>query len=66
MPFDVVGWDEITLMFPSVRKLVLLPGMDGTGELFAGFVTALPDTFETTTIKYPSDNCLGIRTSLRS
>jgi pimeloyl-[acyl-carrier protein] methyl ester esterase len=59
MVFDVVRLDEITFMFPSVRKLVLLPGMDGTGELFADFVTALPDTFETTTIKYPSDNCLG-------
>jgi pimeloyl-ACP methyl ester carboxylesterase len=59
MTFRVVRLDEITFMFPSAPKFVLLPGMDGTGELFAGFVAALPDTFETTTVRYPIDICLG-------
>ncbi|HVU46922.1 MAG TPA: alpha/beta hydrolase [Terracidiphilus sp.] len=36
-------------------ELVLLPGMDGTGELFAPFVEALPDGFETTTVRFPGD-----------
>jgi pimeloyl-[acyl-carrier protein] methyl ester esterase len=36
-------------------KLVLLPGMDGTGELFAAFVEALPKSFATETVQYPSD-----------
>jgi pimeloyl-ACP methyl ester carboxylesterase len=39
-------------------KLVLLPGMDGTGELFADFVSALPDKFETMTVRYPTERCL--------
>lgn len=38
-------------------KLVLLPGMDGTGELFTDFVEALPDMFETETARYPTDGC---------
>ena len=33
--------------------LVLLPGLDGTGELFAPFVAALPDRLPTRTIAYP-------------
>jgi pimeloyl-ACP methyl ester carboxylesterase len=36
-------------------KLVLLPGMDGTGELFANLVAALPKAFETQTVRYPAD-----------
>jgi pimeloyl-[acyl-carrier protein] methyl ester esterase len=40
-------------------KLVLLPGMDGTGMLFAGFVTALPESFETMTVRYPTDRPLS-------
>src|SRR5208337_3608931 len=30
----------------SVRKLILLPGMDGTGKLFAPFIDALPEGFK--------------------
>ena len=40
-------------------RLVLLPGMDGTGDLFEEFVKALPDTFQTVTVRYPTDVCLG-------
>jgi len=36
-------------------KLLLLPGMDGTGDLFAGFVEAFPDEFETEIVSYPTD-----------
>jgi len=36
-------------------KLVLLPGMDGTGHLFADFVRALPDTFEVKVVGYPGN-----------
>jgi pimeloyl-ACP methyl ester carboxylesterase len=39
-------------------RLVLLPGMDGTGELFADFVNALPQSFETVRVRYPTDRCL--------
>jgi pimeloyl-ACP methyl ester carboxylesterase len=37
------------------QRLVLLPGMDGTGNLFADFVKALPDTFEAEIVSYPPD-----------
>lgn len=40
-------------------KLVLLPGMDGTGELFSDFVEALPSSFETEVVSYPTDRCLS-------
>jgi pimeloyl-ACP methyl ester carboxylesterase len=36
-------------------KLVLLPGMDGTGELFTNFVKALPEAFEFVVVRYPPD-----------
>jgi pimeloyl-ACP methyl ester carboxylesterase len=38
-----------------IQRLVLLPGMDGTGELFADFVKALPLEFETEIVRYPTD-----------
>jgi pimeloyl-ACP methyl ester carboxylesterase len=40
-------------------KLVLLPGMDGTGELFKDFVAALPEKFETQVVRYPVNECLS-------
>jgi len=40
-------------------KLVLLPGMDGTGDLFANFLKALPREFETVVVRYPADVCLS-------
>lgn len=39
--------------------LVLLPGMDGTGELFMDFVNALPDAFATITVRYPTGRRLS-------
>jgi pimeloyl-ACP methyl ester carboxylesterase len=38
-----------------IARLVLLPGMDGTGDLFADFVSALPDGFETGIVRYPTE-----------
>jgi pimeloyl-ACP methyl ester carboxylesterase len=43
---------------PSI-KLVLLPGMDGTGELFNDFVKELPEGVETVIVQYPEDNFLS-------
>ena len=39
-------------------KLVLLPGMDGTGELFSEFIAALPEPFEAVTVSYPAERYL--------
>ena len=39
--------------------LVLLPEMDGTGELFADLVDSLPDSFEAVTVRYPTDQVLS-------
>jgi pimeloyl-ACP methyl ester carboxylesterase len=36
-----------------VLKLLLLPGMDGTGDLFQWFVKALPEGFEAVPVRYP-------------
>ena len=44
---------------PSETKLVLLPGMDGTGQLFKEFVDALPEALETVTVRYPTERCLS-------
>jgi pimeloyl-[acyl-carrier protein] methyl ester esterase len=42
-----------------LKKLVLLPGMDGSGELLRGFVAALPKEFETETSWYPTDRWMN-------
>jgi pimeloyl-[acyl-carrier protein] methyl ester esterase len=39
-------------------KLVLLPGMDGTGRLFANFITALGSEFDAQVVSYPQDASL--------
>lgn len=41
------------------RHLVLLPGMDGTGELFRAFVSAAPGHVTTQVIAFPPDRKLG-------
>lgn len=38
-----------------VNTLVLLPGMDGTGELFSRFVQALGPDIEARVLRYPTD-----------
>ena len=39
--------------------LVLLPGMDGSGDLFAAFVAALGDAVTPLVVSYPGDQVLG-------
>jgi pimeloyl-ACP methyl ester carboxylesterase len=39
--------------------LVLLPGMDGTGDLFAPFVAALGPDQSVVVVRYPTDEALG-------
>jgi pimeloyl-ACP methyl ester carboxylesterase len=41
-----------------VTRFVLLPGMDGTGELLAEFAAALAPGFSTTIVDYPKDVAL--------
>lgn len=40
-------------------NIVLLPGLDGTGELFARFQQALPDRLDSKTVVYPFKEGLG-------
>lgn len=40
-------------------KLILLPGMDGTGLLFEPFLNALPQKISTMVISYPGDQKLS-------
>jgi pimeloyl-ACP methyl ester carboxylesterase len=39
--------------------IVLLPGMDGTGDLFQDFVAALPGEIQAKVVRYPFDVCLS-------
>lgn len=41
--------------------LVLLPGLDGTGDLFEPFIAALGPGFKTTVIRYPGGEPLGYK-----
>lgn len=40
-------------------RLVLLPGMDGTGDLFASLVQALAPSMEVEVVRYPGHEALG-------
>ena len=40
-------------------KIILLPGLDGTGHLFEPFVHALPTEVEASVISYPADSALS-------
>ena len=42
-----------------MATIVLLPGMDGTGTLFAEFIAALPRGIKTVIVAYPPDQALG-------
>jgi pimeloyl-ACP methyl ester carboxylesterase len=44
----------------GVTTLVLLPGMDGTGDLFAPFVAALGKEFTTHIVRYPRDRIANL------
>ena len=40
-------------------KLVLLPGMDGTGELFDPFLASISGSFEPIVVDYPPNESFG-------
>jgi len=42
-------------------KLVLLPGMDGTGNLFQPFINEVPSDIDCTVISYPNNECLSYK-----
>jgi pimeloyl-[acyl-carrier protein] methyl ester esterase len=42
----------------ALKHLVLLPGLDGTGQLFTEFLTALPHTLTATVVAYPTKRFL--------
>jgi pimeloyl-ACP methyl ester carboxylesterase len=42
-----------------LKRVVLLPGLDGTGQLFAAFVAALPKTIIATAVSYPTNRPLS-------
>ena len=46
---------------PSVPKVILLPGLDGTGELFADFVVEVGDRLSTAVVQYPRDRFFSYR-----
>jgi pimeloyl-[acyl-carrier protein] methyl ester esterase len=43
----------------AVATIVLLPGMDGSGTLFAEFIAALPRSTKAVVVAYPPDQALG-------
>ena len=43
----------------SALTLVLLPGMDGTGELFANLIAELPANINTIVVRYPTSTVLN-------
>jgi pimeloyl-ACP methyl ester carboxylesterase len=42
-------------------KLILLPGMDGTGKLFQPFISELPGDIDCSIISYPENECLSYK-----
>lgn len=42
----------------SEKNLVLLPGLDGTGKLFAPFLSVLPPSYSPSIISFPTDRFL--------
>lgn len=43
----------------ATREIVLLPGLDGTGELFARLESYLASELDVTIVRYPDDPSLG-------
>jgi len=43
----------------TVNELVLLPGLDGTGTLFADLISELPSTLAVSIARYPTDRFLS-------
>lgn len=43
----------------TVRSLILLPGLDGTGTLYTNLVSEFPSTLNITTVRYPTERFLS-------
>ena len=43
-----------------MRKLLLLPGMDGTGDLFSAFVAEVSTWASAQIVRYPTHLCLSL------
>lgn len=58
---EASGGDDASRMTAdqTLPVLVLLPGLDGTGKLFAEFVRALNPTVECVVVAYPKDQPMG-------
>ena len=53
-------WDDGVVDILSLKmKLLLLPGLDGTGVLFRPLLKSLPDWLEPVVIPYPTQQVLG-------
>jgi pimeloyl-[acyl-carrier protein] methyl ester esterase len=48
----------VTAPYSAPKHLALLPGLDGTGDLFADFIAALPESWTATTVAYPTGRFL--------
>lgn len=44
-----------------MTKLVLLPGLDGTGGLFAPFIDAVSSKFDVQVVHYPKEQVIGYK-----
>jgi hypothetical protein len=47
------------MLWGVITSLLLLPGMDGTGRMFAPLIARLPASLEPRAIAYPGDRALG-------
>ncbi len=46
-------------MTKQTTPLVMLPGLDGTGEVFGPFIDCLPESIEPLIVRYPADRVMS-------
>lgn len=60
--FETSGCDDVSMSInQALPVLVLMPGLDGTGQLFAEFVREIGSTVEYLIVSYPKDQPMGYR-----
>jgi pimeloyl-ACP methyl ester carboxylesterase len=52
---------KLQMASPTEHHLVLLPGLDGTGQRFAAFLSVLPPVFAASVARFPADQVLSPR-----
>ncbi len=57
----LAGFNAFCISPSDMTTLVLLPGLDGTGLLFASFIAALGPGIKTVVVRYPTDQALAYR-----